>query len=161
MSFGDCLSGIEVKKALRIKNTTQMPLLVELSSDRANEIRFELKGFRDMLRNRNSELNPGNLSPELSPFVNDVQNKVSSARETPTSNSSSSKRIIQSMDSDDDAEENDEDFPDSYYRNSLSKQGMYLDDEQNVEDDIDDDFEFDHAPPKKERLSQVFMCSMF
>jgi len=43
LDFGDCYTGIASSKVILMRNMTEVALHVELTSDRAKEITFELK----------------------------------------------------------------------------------------------------------------------
>lgn len=63
LDFGDCYTGVANSKVLTIRNTTEAPLYVELTSDRPKEVTFELKLLQNRARNSRAPRSEDVLSP--------------------------------------------------------------------------------------------------
>ncbi|OQS05935.1 hypothetical protein THRCLA_02005, partial [Thraustotheca clavata] len=137
MDFGDCYTGIPSPKIVLIKNMTEAPLHIELSSDRPKEITFELKlaGNNRARASRTMSTMRFGYEEPLSPT--DSRLSLSPSASSPTSGSFFK---AENADSDEEPDENDVEDEDSSFsrkRNSFEETIM-----SEIED-ADDDMEFD------------------
>ncbi|OQR83750.1 hypothetical protein ACHHYP_14319 [Achlya hypogyna] len=142
LDFGDCYTGMPTPKIVLIKNMTEAPLHIELSSDRAKEVTFELKLVgNNRARSSRSMSTMRGLGYEepLSPTDSRL-----SLSPTPTSPTGSAFFKAEAGDSDDEPDENDADEEDltfSRKRNSFEEPLL------SEMEDADDDMEFDGERP--------------
>lgn len=65
LEFGDCAAGIWKKKSIVLRNVTEFPLEVALSSDNTTEIEFQLRGEKTLASSRRKR-NDSRMTFELS-----------------------------------------------------------------------------------------------
>ncbi|KDO27419.1 hypothetical protein SPRG_07007 [Saprolegnia parasitica CBS 223.65] len=145
MDFGDCYTGMPTPKIVLIKNMTEAPLHIELSSDRPKEVTFELKlvGNNRARSSRSMSTMRGlGFDEPLSPTDSRL-----SLSPTATSPTNSAFFKTENGDSDDEPDENDGDDEDLTFSR---KRNSFEDTLLSEMEDADDDMEFDGerlAPP--------------
>nr|CCA18125.1 conserved hypothetical protein [Albugo laibachii Nc14] len=139
LDFGDCYNGLPTYKALLLRNTIENVLQVELSSDRPNEISFELKLQPNRVRSTQS------LQPEQ--YATSLTELTGGALHNEDFSFRSIKKLLldiknsTSLGSDEECDDNETcSFEDELSRSKRPLSGEITSGEV---DDLDDDFEFD------------------
>ncbi|GLD94924.1 hypothetical protein PINS_up003549 [Pythium insidiosum] len=150
LDFGDCYTGIATSRTLLIRNATEAPLHVELTSERPKEMSFELKLAHNRTRSSRALRTEDVVSPTDSNDGSSRKGSLSpdAAKSAAAAFASFDAFSGYGVDSDDDPDENEGDYLEDDF--AVAKR-MSFDEVAAGEVDDDDEFEFDGEPRQAPR----------